>query len=391
MAYLRRLILALAVLASAGGSAAAQPATYPIDVIISLTGPAAFAGKSEADALHLYEAIANRQGGIDGRPVHFVLHDDQSSAAVAVQLATAIIAEHPAVVLGGTLAQSCSAVAPLFVHGPVFLAFSPAFEPLRGSDIFVPLYSLESGVAGQLQYLLDRGLTRLAVISATDATGQGSDRVTEAALQSPSLHALHIVAYEHFNPTDLSIAAQAARIKAVAPQALIVWASGTSFGTVLHGLVDAGVDVPVVTTAANLVARQLAGYAGILPRELLTYGESMLNANRPPGDPLKDSVAEFIDTFRGAGLEPTIVAAVAWDPAKIAVAALRRLGPNAQAEQVRAFVQGLHDFPGAGGMYDFRSGDQHGLHQSAVLIVRWDAARSAYTLVSRQGGTPLGR
>ena len=118
-------------------------------------------------------------------------------------------------------------------------------------------------------------------------------------------------------------------------------------------------------------------------------GQSMLNVNRPRGDPLKEPVDEFATAYTNADLKPTIISGLAWDPAKIVVAALRRLGPNATGAQLHTYLEGLHDFAGTGGIYDFRTGDQHGLTQSAVIVVRWDAARSTYVVVSRQGGAPL--
>lgn len=385
-----RLLLACALAACCLGPLRAEPAEpYTIDVIVSLTGPAAFAGKSESDALRLYEPIANREGGIRGRPVRFALYDDQSSPATAVQLATTILAQHPAIVLGCTLAQTCSALAPLFANGPVLLGFSPVLQAPPGSFVFAPIYQVEDGVAADLRYFLGKGLTRLAVISSTDSGGQGNDRATLAALQRPEFRAMHLVAFEHFNAADLSVAAQVAQIKAADPQALMVWTSGTSFGTVLRGLADVGLDVPMATTGANMVAEQLASYGNALPHELLFTGVSLLNGNRSPGDPLRAPIDEFLSAFANAGIKPNVTAGAAWDPAQIAVAALRKLGPSATAAEVHAFLEGLHGFIGAGGIYDFRSGTQHGLGQDSILVVRWDEARGSYTVVSRQGGAPL--
>lgn len=385
--YLMRLVVACAVLVCGAGPARAQaPGPFTLDVLLSLTGPAAFIGKSQAEAIRLYEAVVNRQGGIRGQPVHFEIHDEQSTPAVSLQLATAILAKHPAVVLGCSSAPECSAIAPLFANGPVLYAFTPGFYPASGGYVFASIYPIQYYVAAQLRYFVDRGITRIAVLASTDNSGQGNDRATEIALKLPEFRKVQIVAWEHFTPTDLSVAAQVSRIKAAAPQALMVWASGTPFGTVLHSLADSALDVPVASTAANMVAEQLAGYAGVLPHELLFGGQSLLNANRPRGDPLKEAVDEFSTAFANAGIKPTIVAGLAWDPAKIVVAALRRLGPNATAEQLHAYLEDLHGFAGAGGIYDLRTGDQHGLNQAAVLLVRWDAARANYVLVSGKVG-----
>jgi hypothetical protein len=41
------------------------------------------------------------------------------------------------------------------------------------------------------------------------------------------------------------------------------------------------------------------------------------------------------------------------------------------------------------GLYDFRSGDQHGLTDSAVVVARWDKGRKEMVAASRAGGAPL--
>ncbi len=63
--------------------------------------------------------------------------------------------------------------------------------------------------------------------------------------------------------------------------------------------------------------------------------------------------------------------AFSWDPARILIYALRALPANASASQLRDAIAKLHDFPGLFGMYDFRSGDQHGLTGVDFPLVRW--------------------
>src|SRR5665213_833809 len=109
--FVRRLIIGLLVgmLAIAPVSArAADP--YEINVILSLSGIAAFIGTQEAAALRALEAAENKHGGIDGRPIKFVITDDASNPVNAVQLANQIIARKVPVILGPTLTANCDAV-----------------------------------------------------------------------------------------------------------------------------------------------------------------------------------------------------------------------------------------------------------------------------------------
>src|SRR6202167_2173074 len=91
-------ILLAALLALAAVPAhAAEP--YEIHGVATLTGPSAFVGKYMKLNFEAFEEMANSEGGINGRPIHFVYSDGQSQPQLAVQLATDIIANHPAVIM----------------------------------------------------------------------------------------------------------------------------------------------------------------------------------------------------------------------------------------------------------------------------------------------------
>src|SRR5690348_3289272 len=83
---------------------AAEP--YEINVVLPLTGPAAFLGKGEETSLQLAEKAMNASGGIHGQPVKFVIQDDGTSPQTGVQLANNVIAKKPAVLLGSSLVRS---------------------------------------------------------------------------------------------------------------------------------------------------------------------------------------------------------------------------------------------------------------------------------------------
>ena len=72
---------------------AADP--FDINVILPLTGGGAFLGKSEQISLGVAEERINSAGGISGRPVHFVIQDDETNAQTAVQLLNGVLGEEP--------------------------------------------------------------------------------------------------------------------------------------------------------------------------------------------------------------------------------------------------------------------------------------------------------
>lgn len=383
----RVIIIAFFALQLPGGAAAADP--YEINVIIPLTGIGAFLGKNEAAALGLVEKNVNAAGGISGRPIKFVIADDQSNPQVAVQLLNAVAAKHVPIVLGSTLAAMCGAMLPLLKNGPVDYCFSSAIYPPKGSYMFSGNVSTKDLIAVNLRYFRERGWKRIAAITTTDASGQDGDRGIEAGLSAPENKGLTLVAHEHFTAGDVSVDAQMTRIKAAGPQALIVYAAGTPFGTVLHGAQNVGLEIPMSTTTANLSYAEMKSFSAFLPKELYFTGPPGVAVDVLPNGPLKDAARTFASSARAAGLQPDIGLLAAWDPALMTVSALKKLGLNATSGQIESYIENLHGWAGAYGIYDFRDGSQRGLAASNGIVVRWDPAKDYWVGVSKLGGAPL--
>jgi ABC-type branched-subunit amino acid transport system substrate-binding protein len=116
-----------------------------------------------------------------------------------------------------------------------------------------------------------------------------------------------------------------------------------------------------------------------------TVAASFINRDWPASSPLKPAVDEFYTTLEGAGLKPGTAHALGWDAAKIVVAALRALGPNATSKQIHDWIENEHGFAGSLGIYDFRSGNQHGLGIDSTLVVRYDPASNGVDIMIGAG------
>lgn len=381
--------LALPALAS---PLAAQPKPYTIPVILSLTGVGANLGRDDQTALTAFEKYINRTGGIKGAPLHFQIYDDQTQPAVAVQLFQQILQTKPAVVLGSTLAGPTQAIAALAVNGPVLYALTPNMLPTPRGYVFSSSALIRDLIGVNVPYFRGRGWLRVGTIVTNDASGQNNEDGFEAALalQGPN-GPVRIVDKEIVATTDVTINAQAAKMKAAGVDVVVALQNGTQFGTVLHGLADVGLAVPVFTSAGNFSPELLETYKTILPKEMLASGTSFFNRDRAASDPLKKPIDDFYAALASEGVTvPVTTHALAWDPALIVVSALRALGTDATPGQIRDWIEKLRNFPGVQGMYDFSEGNQHGLSTSGLLVLRSDPQRPGKAvIVSKQGGAPL--
>jgi branched-chain amino acid transport system substrate-binding protein len=382
---------AAALLAQATGPArAADP--YDITVVAPLTGGASFVGLGQKDTLEALAAYTNKNGGIQGRDLHFTFRDDQSTPQVAVQLATEAIAAHPAIIMGSSLVGMCLAMAPLMQDGPVHYCLSPAIHPQPGSNTFSASADSVDQVAAVMRYYRMKGWTKLAVLNTTDASGQDGDRSIDAVLNMPENKGVMTkVIHEHFNPPDISVAAQIERIKGSGAQALIAWSTGAPAATVFKGMIQAGLDIPVAPTSGNQTFASMAQWESFLPKQLI-----LASALYPEHDgilqldpAMEKAQHAMYAILKERNLKADNMVATSWDAGLIVVAGLRKLGPGATAAQLKDFISNLTGFDGVDGVYDFKKFPQRGLGPEASTVTTYDAKSKAWVWLSKPGGEPL--
>jgi branched-chain amino acid transport system substrate-binding protein len=373
---------------------APKPASaYDITVVLPLTGGASFLGKAEQQALQLAEQSTNKAGGIQGQPLHFVFYDDQSNPQTAVQLANRVIATKPAVMLGSSLVAICNAMAPLMQDGPAMYCLSPGIHPPQGSYVFTSSVSTRDLAAALVRYFRLKGWKKLAFMTSADATGQDAEHGLDEAAARPENNDISVVERAHFNTTDVSVAAQIEHIKAAGPDALIAWSTGTPIATVFKGIVQAGLDIPIATTSGNMTYAQMKAYAAFLPKQLYMPSSAWVpHEGLIALDPeVEKAQRQFFDAFNAANAKPDLAATLAWDPAMIVIDALRHLGVNATAQQVRDYIANLKGYAGINGVYDFPDIPQRGLDVQGVIVTLWSPDRQTWQLVSKPAGVPLGQ
>lgn len=378
------LALALGTL-NTGAVAAETP--VELNALLPLTGPGAFIGQAGKQDLELIQTMVNRTGGIKGHPLRFVIADDQANPQVAVQLTSALIAKNVPVILGGVLANTCLAMVPLLAKaGPVNYCLSPGLHPKHGGYIFSAGVGVLDDAIGTVRFFREKGWKRVAIITATDAIGQEMDRSFATALALPENRGMQVVATEHFNPSDISVAAQVARVKTANPQAILTWVTGTPFGTLLRGLHDGGVDLPISSSTGNMSFAQMAQYRSFLPKNLYFAGLRSMSRVGTNAGPVRDALDRYFGAFKTIGGRPDVLNAMDWDPVIIVVDALRHLGPTATADQLRDYIDNLHGYAGTLGMYDFSDQEQRGLTINALVIDRWDSGKADFEAASKPGG-----
>jgi branched-chain amino acid transport system substrate-binding protein len=381
-------VAAVATLSNAGLAAG----TYNVNVVLPLTGSAAFVGQGQKDSLSALEDQINGTGGVGGDKLNLTFQDDQTQPQLAVQLASQIVGSQPAVVMGSSLVAMCLAMAPLMANGPLHYCLSPGIHPKAGTYVFSTSSSSTDQIAAVVRYYRMMGWTKIATLMTTDASGQDGDRsVAEVLDYDENKNKMSLVIQEHFNPSDVSVAAQMARIKGSGAQAIIAWTTGAPAATVFRGMAQEGVDLPVAPTSGNQTFAAMKQWQAFLPKQLVLA--SALYPPDPPSvklDPRVDSAQQAMyATLAKHGLKADNMVATSWDAGLIVASGLRKLGASATAAQLRQYIDGLTDFPGVDGIYNFNKYPQRGLGPESSTVTAYDTKTDSWVWLSQPGGEPL--
>ena len=363
---------------------------FDIAVIAPLTGPSAFLGKEEANAIEVLQNVVNKNGGIRGRQIRFTIQDDQSVAQNTVELLNGNIAKKATVIIGAATVATCGAMAPLIAKsGPVAYCFSPGIHPEPGAFMFSAGASTSEYITASIRYMRGKGWNKIALMTSNDATGQDAEKAVETSMGlAENQGRVTIVDREHFNTSDISVAAQISRIKASGAQAAIMWTTGTAFGTVLREASQSGANIPIITSAGNLNYAQLISYKSFMPDDLYMMAPPWAAPGVFPNRAVRNTVNAYLAAFAATGVKPDQGQCIAWDPAQLVLDAFRKLGFDAKPDAIRAFIASRQGWTGVNGVYDFKAIPQRGLGINDVAMVRWDKNKAELLGVSKPGGEP---
>jgi branched-chain amino acid transport system substrate-binding protein len=372
-------------------TATTAPQPYVINALLPLTGSGAFLGTEEKQSLEVFEKYFNAKGGINGTPVHFVVQDDQTDPKVGVQLATDLISKKVPVIIGPAISGVANAVGGLAANGPVIYTTTPGVKPKPNSYIYSTTPDTHTLIQALVAYFRQKGWTKIAALTSTDASGQDGLAGINEAIALPENSTVKLVASEQFDTTASSVSAQITKIKEAGPQVLILWSTGTPATTAFKGIAQGGLNIPVATTDGNETFAQMKQYKDFLPAELYIGSPRFVALDVMPAGPAKDAVADFQKAFKDINVTPDFGQTPAWDAALIVVTALKKAGLNANAQQLRDAIDQTKGVEGVDGTYNISPSDHRGVGIESVYVVRWDATKNNFVPVSAAGGAPLSK
>jgi branched-chain amino acid transport system substrate-binding protein len=283
--------LVAAVLVALAGAARAD---VNIGISLPLTGPASGLGIPMKNEFALWPAT------IAGEKVNLIILDDATDPTKGVQNAKRFITEDKVDLIGGSAATPvAAAMADVAADAKtVQLAFSPVALP-PGKDAWTFRLPQSTAVMAYavVEHMKKQGVKTVGFLGYTDAYGESwlKDFTTVAAPAG-----IKVVEAERFARSDTSVTAQALKLTAANPDAILVIASGSGAAMPEMGLVERGYKGKIYQThaAATPDLMRIGGKA--VEGTYVVSGPAVIAEQLPDEHPSKRAAVDFVAKYEKA-------------------------------------------------------------------------------------------
>ncbi|MCW5681284.1 MAG: ABC transporter substrate-binding protein [Xanthobacteraceae bacterium] len=367
---LLRKLFAVAVFVFASASVA--DAQIKIGAVLSVTGPASFLGDPEKRTLEIYAAEINKQGGINGQQLQLVIYDDGGDPNQARTFATRLIEEDKVdALLAGSTTATTMAIIPLAEEAKIplinFAGAVVAADPKFKWNFKTPHTDLMAceKIFVDLQ---KRKLTKIAIISGTDAFGKS---MRDQCLTVVKKYGIEVVHEETYGPRDSDMTPQLTNIKAKAGvQAVVNTGFGQGPAIVTRNYRQLGINVPLYQSH-GVGSKQFIDLAGPAANGVRLPAAALLVADiLPASDPQKKVVVAYKTKYEQETKQPvSTFGGHAYDGFMIMVEAMKRAGGAKDKAKVRDEIEKTKNFIGTGGVVNMSPTDHLGLDLTAFKML----------------------
>jgi branched-chain amino acid transport system substrate-binding protein len=367
------LILCLLLIASSAMAAD----TIKLGAFFDLSGRAAFIGTPTKLVAEMVVDKINSEGGINGKMLELEIADTEADPAKTASIAKKYIYKDKVVaIIGPTLTDTGMNVKKVVDKGQIPIFMTVGGDPVIMGGKFGPYKWVfkspqRSSIAVERMfiYLKNKGLTKVALLSAADGFGKDGARWMDKLAPK---YGIEIVARESFGTRDTDMTVQLTKVKSSNPQALLAWTIGPAGSIIAKNKAQLGIDLPLFQCHGLPDPKyiELAGAASEGDRMPAT--KLMVADELPDSDPQKPIIQEFIKLYKEKGYDKQFPinthSGYAWDAIMIVADAIKKVGTDAKA--LRAEIEATKNYVGISGTYNITAEDHNGLDVNSMVMVQ---------------------
>lgn len=351
--------------------------TIKIGAFFDLSGRAAFIGTPTKLVAEMIVDKLNAEGGIGGKKLELIVADTESDPAKAATIVNKFIyKDKVTAIIGPTLTDEGMNVKKIVHAGKTPIVMTVGGDPVIMGGKFGPYdwvfkspQRSKTAVERLFMYLKDKGLTKIALLSADDGFGKDGMRWME---ELGPQYGIELVIKESFGARDTDMTAQLTKAKNASPLALVVWTTGPAGSIVAKNRAQLGIDLPLFQCHGLPDPKyiELAGAASEGDRMPAT--KLMVAAELPDSDPQKPVIQDFIKLYTDKGYDKQFPinthSGYAWDAIMLVAKAIEKAGTEPEA--LRAAIESTTGYVGVSGTYNLTTEDHNGLNADSMVMVQ---------------------
>ncbi len=351
--------------------------TIKLGAFFDLSGRAAFIGTPTKLVAEMAVAKINSEGGINGKKLELIIADTEADPAKTASIAKKFIYKDKVVaIIGPTLTDTGMNVKKVVDKGQIPIFMTVGGDPVIMGGKFGPYkWVFKSpqrssiAVKRMFMYLKEKGLTRVALLSAADGFGKDGSRWMKKLAPE---YGIELVAHESFGTRDTDMTAQLTKAKNSNPQALLVWTIGPAGSIIAKNRAQLGIDLPLFQCHGLPDPKyiELAGAASQGDRMPAT--KLMIVEELPDSDPQKQGILKFIKLYKEEGYDKQFPinthSGYAWDAIMIVADAMKKVGTDPEA--LRKEIESTKNYVGISGTYNITAEDHNGLDVSSMVMIQ---------------------
>ena len=352
--------------------------TIKIGAFFDLSGPASFIGTPTRLVAEMVVDKINHEGGVNAQKLELVTGDTNGNPAKAATIAKKFIyKDKVAVVVGPTRTGTGMNVKSILEKAGMPTFMTVGGDPVIMGGKFGPYsYIFKSpqrssiAVKRVYMYLKDKGLTKVALLTASDGFGKDGGRWL---YKLASEYGLSIVAKESFGPKDTDMTAQLTKIRNSNPQVIVCWTIGPAGSIVAKNKVQLGITTPLFQCHGLPGPKyiELAGKA--CEGDRMPATKLMVAGMLPDSDPQKKVIEEFIHLYKDVyhydkEFPINTHSGYAWDAISMVADAMKKVGTEPKA--LRTAIEQTKGYVGISGIYNITPEDHNGLGVDSMVIVQ---------------------
>jgi branched-chain amino acid transport system substrate-binding protein len=357
------LVALLAVPAGAAPAPSGAPVT--IGAILSISGPYAPLGEPERNAIQIAVADVNATGGINGHPLQVQILDDQSKADVAQELATQLVGQNVAAIIGGSITPTSEAIARVANDAKVLQVFLTPSMTVWQTKTGIRKYTFEAVPHNELEvtklFTFMRGTlhtAKLAVLHDDQLYGTQGSQIAAAEAKAQNVA---IVDDEQYAVTATDVTPQLQKASAAGADTILIYTAAPSAGILVRQVRQFDLKLHVIGTTGivsdNFLKVTANDGEGV-------YADMDLDLTYPSAVQTK-----LLNAYRAAyNASANNFASFAWDAVHLTADALRT-AKSTEGDKLVAAFESMKPYSGSTGTYAFTATDHNGFKASDIRIV----------------------